>query len=295
MVAFGEKFRNLRNFQCALNKGISQMQYAICNELFQDWDWDRALQLTTDCGYSGWEIAPFTLGEHPTQLPGSKRQQLASQICSAGVEVIGLHWLLAKTEGFHLTDSNQDTRQRTADYLGELAVLCRDLGGGLMVLGSPQQRNFDPAVMPHEQAAENALTVLEQVLPVLEKTQVTLCLEPLGPAEGNFWNHAAQAVEVIERIQSPWIRLHLDVKAMSTEGIPIADVIRANAGWLHHFHANDPNLLGPGMGEVPFEPIFQALAEIKYSGWVSVEVFDYAPGIETIARQSMQNMLAANQ
>jgi sugar phosphate isomerase/epimerase len=271
------------------------MQYAICNELFQDWDWGRALELTRKCGYSGWEISPFTLGAHPTQLSAAQRSALAAQVRSAGVEVIGLHWLLAKTQGYHLTDNDSEIRMRTADYLADLSMLCRDLGGSLMVLGSPQQRNFDPEVMSHEQATDNAVTVLQRMLPALEQTQVTLCLEPLGPAEGNFWNHAAQVVQVIERINSPWIRLHLDVKAMSTEGKPIADVIRANAQWLHHFHANDPNLLGPGMGEVPFEPIFQALADVNYPGWVSVEVFDYSPGIEKIARESMQNMLAANQ
>ena len=77
---------------------------------------------------------------------------------------------------------------------------------------------------------------------------------------------------------------------MSSEGIPIPDVIRSGAKHLAHFHANDPNLLGPGMGEVDFVPIFDALREVDYDGWISVEVFDYEPGIETIALQSMQNM-----
>jgi sugar phosphate isomerase/epimerase len=206
-----------------------------------------------------------------------------------GVEVVGLHWLLAKTEGYYLTTNDADVRRRTAHYLGQLAKLCRDLGGNIMVLGSPQQRNF-PADMTHEQADANAIHVLEMALPELEKQQVTLALEPLGPGEGNFWNHASQAVKVIEQIQSPWVRLHLDVKAMSTEGQPVADIIRGNAAHLCHFHANDPNLLGPGMGDVDFEPIFAALKDVHYDGWVSVEVFDYKPGIETIARQSMQNM-----
>jgi sugar phosphate isomerase/epimerase len=164
-----------------------------------------------------------------------------------------------------------------------------------MVLGSPLQRNFPADQMTHDQAAANVTKLLEQLLPSLEKNQVTLALEPLGPAEGNFWNHASQAVQVIGQIDSPWIRLHLDVKAMSSEGQPIDQIIRENAAWLHHFHANDPNLLGPGMGQVPFTPIFKALKQIDYQGWVSVEVFDYLPGPEAIARQSMANMLQAIQ
>lgn len=268
------------------------MRFAICNELFQDWPWDRALELTQECGYTGWEIAPFTLAGRPETIPAERRKQMADQIARAGVEVVGLHWLLAKTEGYHLTTDDAEIRTRTAGYIGKLAQLCRDLGGSLMVLGSPLQRNF-PESMTHDQAAQNALDVFEQVVPQLEALQVVLALEPLGPGEGNFWNRAAQTVEVIEQLRSPWVKLHLDVKAMSTEPDPIDKVIRDNAKHLHHFHANDPNRLGPGMGEVDFEPIFKALRDVKYEGWVSVEVFDYSPGIETIARESMQNMRSA--
>ncbi len=265
------------------------MKFAICNELFQDWPWEKALELTKDSGYSGWEIAPFTLADNIHDLSAERRSEMARQIEQAGIEVVGLHWLLAKTEGYHLTTDDPQVRSKTADYLGQLARLCRELGGSIMVLGSPQQRNF-PASMSHDQAELNAISVLEQLIPALEKNQVTLALEPLGPGEGNFWNHAHQVVSVIEKIGSPWIQLHLDVKAMSTEGRPIEDIIRDQAGHMVHFHANDPNLLGPGMGDVKFEPIFTALNEVGYSGWVSVEVFDYAPGIETIARESMRNM-----
>jgi sugar phosphate isomerase/epimerase len=77
---------------------------------------------------------------------------------------------------------------------------------------------------------------------------------------------------------------------MTTEAQPVADIIRECREWAVHFHANDPNKLGPGMGTLDFVPIFKALHEIEYQGWVSVEVFDYSPGAEPIARQSMNYM-----
>ena len=44
------------------------------------------------------------------------------------------------------------------------------------------------------------------------------------------------------------------------------------------------------MGDLDFVPIFEALADIDYRGWVSVEVFDYSPGVEALASESIRYM-----
>jgi len=77
------------------------------------------------------------------------------------------------------------------------------------------------------------------------------------------------------------------VKAMSSEAIPIPDIIRQSAGRFRHFHANDANLKGPGFGNVDFRPIAAALREVRYTGWVSVEVFQFEEGPEAIAERSL--------
>ena len=76
-----------------------------------------------------------------------------------------------------------------------------------------------------------------------------------------------------------------EMKAMFSESTPIPELIRQNRSMLVHFHANDPNLQGPGFGDLDFVPILEALGEIDYQGWVSVEVFDYEPGVERLARE----------
>jgi len=96
-------------------------------------------------------------------------------------------------------------------------------------------------------------------------------------------------VRLIEAVGCPAVRLHLDVKAMvGQEAKPAEAIIRESAEHLAHFHANDVNLRGPGFGDVDFRPIAAALADIGYDGYVSVEVFDYAPDPETIATRSLE-------
>jgi sugar phosphate isomerase/epimerase len=262
------------------------MRFAICNETFLDWPLDRALAFAAECGYTGIEIAPFTLGSSAREISSARRSEVVRLARAARLEVIGLHWLLAKTQGIQLTSPDAAIRRRTAEYLTDLAHLCRDLGGSLMVLGSPQQRNLAPG-MSAADGMRYAAEVIREALPALEATEVILAVEPLGPADGNFLLTAAEGWQLVEMIGSQNVRLHLDCKAMASEATPIPELIRRHRGEFVHFHVNDPNRQGPGFGELKFEPILAALDESGYKGWVSVEVFDYTPGVERLARQSI--------
>ncbi len=265
------------------------MKFAICQELFENWTWPDQCRLIAEVGYTGIEVAPFTLAPNINDLAPARRRELREQAAACGLEIIGLHWLLAKTTGLHLTTADAGMRAATAAYLIDLGRACADLGGSLMVFGSPQQRNL-PAGTSREEGQDRAAAVFEACLPALADLGVTICLEPLTPRETNFLNTCDDAQELIERVGRPNFRLHQDVKAMLSEAEDIPSLIARYAGRVGHFHVNDENLLGPGMGPTDYAPIFRALRAAGYAGWVSVEVFDYRPGAETIARESLRYM-----
>lgn len=267
------------------------MKFAICQELFEGWDWRRQCQFMAETGYTGIELAPFTLSNRIEDVSVATRQETRKIAEDHGLEIIGLHWLLAKTTGLHLTTFDADVRRATANYLCELGKACRDLGGSIMVLGSPSQRSLERG-MSREQAYAHAAEVLKAAMPVLSDCNVTICMEPLTPLETDFCNSCADAAELIAMVDHPCLQLHQDVKAMLSESTPIPELIAEYAAITKHFHVNDNNLLGPGMGPTDYHPIFAALQKSQYSGWISVEVFDYRPGAEHIAQESLRYMRA---
>jgi sugar phosphate isomerase/epimerase len=272
-------------------------RFAICNETWGDLTFAETCRRIAAAGYDGVEIAPFTLakefGKPADQLTGSERQQIRQAAETVGLQVVGLHWLLVPPpEGLHLTGGEDTVRQRTAVYLQGLADLCADLGGTILVLGSPKQRSLTPDISE----AVGSARFLETIRPCLETSErrgVTLCLEPLGPDETNFMNTLAAARKLIDAASSPACRTIFDVKAAATEDIPFARLIADHADIIAHVHANDVNRRGPGFGDTDFVPIFTALGQIGYDNWVSVEVFDYTPDPDTIARVSRETLQAA--
>ncbi len=265
------------------------MKFAICQELFEGWDWEKQCEYSASVGFTGLEVAPFALADHINKISSDQRKALRTTAERHGLEIMGLHWLLAKTEGLHLTTADDSVRTATTEYLIQLGDLCGDLGGTVMVFGSPFQRNLEEGVSP-EQAFENATEVFKNAMPRIADRGVSLLMEPLTTKETNFINTCDQAAELISAVDNPFFALHQDVKAMLGEGTPLPGIIEKHKDITRHFHVNDTNLLGPGMGETDYHPIFKALQETEYDGWVSVEVFDYSPGAEKICEESMSYM-----
>jgi sugar phosphate isomerase/epimerase len=262
------------------------MRFAICNEHWGSDPFERICEDAAGCGYQGLELAPFTLKEDPRELTLADAARLVRIAKSFGLEIIGLHWLLTKPAWSHITTPDALLRSDSMKFGRHLARFCGALGGKIMVWGSPKARNLLPE-WDKADAAKRAADVVRGVAEAAGENGVTIAIEPLGRKETNFLNTAAEGIEFCKLVDHPACKLHLDVKAMSDESTPIPDIIRQSKEWFVHFHTNDPNLRGPGMGDVKYEPIIAALKEVGYNGWLSTEVFDYTGGAKSIAEESI--------
>ncbi len=265
------------------------MKFAICNEIFQGWKFEDTLAAAARYGYDGVEIAPFTIADSVTAISAAERRKIREAAGRNNIRIAGIHWVLVKPEGLYINHPDAAIRERTARYFCDLVDFCADIGGNRIVVGSPKQRNVMPGVTK-AQAREWARETFRPAVATAGRREVVICFEPLGPADTNFINTAAEAIQFVQELSSPNFRIILDVKAMCTESKPIPQIIRESWPHFAHVHANDRNLKGPGFGDVDFRPIAAALKEVGYDGFVSVEVFKFEEGPEAIATRSLEHL-----
>ncbi|HUV05636.1 MAG TPA: sugar phosphate isomerase/epimerase family protein [Armatimonadota bacterium] len=263
------------------------MKFSICNELFEGWQIEDVFRTAAELGYEGVEIAPFTLADSVEDIPRSRRREIVKAADSNGVEIVGLHWLLVKPEGLYINHPDEAIRRRTREYLDALIRFCGDVGGRVLVFGSPKQRNVHES-LTYEQAWEYARETFAHCAETAGDAGVYLCIEALPARETNFINTVAEAVRMVHEVNKPHFRTMLDVKSMCSEGKPVPRIIEEAGELVMHVHANDAGGRGPGAGDTDFREIAAALRKIGFDGYVSVEVFDFKPDPLTIAVESLE-------
>ena len=265
---------------------ISAMKLAVCNEFFEGWAIERVFDYAAGIGCDGVEIAPFTLAESVQDVSSARRRDIRRAAEAAGVEIVGLHWLLVKPAGLYINHPDRQVRQRTQDYVMALIDFCGDLGGRVMIHGSPQQRNIQEG-WDADDGFARAADLFAGCADLMAQRGVTYCIEPLTDQETNFVTSVDEALRLVEAVGHPNFQTMVDCRAASTEAGSHSEVIARAGSAMRHVHVNDPNLRGPGFGELQFAPILKTLKELNYSGYVSVEVFDFEPDPETIAARSI--------
>lgn len=265
------------------------MKFSLCNEVVAGLDFAAQCDMAAKLGYIGLEVAPFTLGEEPHLMSSTQAAVYRRHAEAAGIRVTGLHWLLITPKGLSITTPDPALRERTIDVLERLVGLGAAMGGSVLVHGSPAQRAVPPGES-REAALDRALEVFMRVAAAAAREGVTYCLEPLARRETDFINTVADAVEIVDRVDSPAFQTMIDTSAAgNTEATAVPALIDTwlPTGKVAHIQVNDRNRRGPGQGSDRFTPILRALRRNGYDGVVAVEPFEYTPDGPTTAARAI--------
>ncbi len=264
------------------------IKISICNELFVGWPIDKVLEYAAQLGYDGVEIAPYTLGESVTEISGKERKAIRRAAEKNGIQIVGLHWLLAKPEGLYINHPDEIIRIKTQEYIEALIHFCADLGGRILVHGSPHQRTVQEG-WDFQESWNSAKETFKVCLKTAQKREVLYCIEPLAHTNTNFINTVAEGIRFVEEIRHPYFKMVFDVRSASIQekSAPEALLRALDSGYLRHIHVNDANGRGPGFGGTPFVTILKSLIKHSYKGYISVEVFDFSPDPQTVASESI--------
>lgn len=267
------------------------MKISLCNEVLADHDFAKQCELAKQMGYDGLEVAPLTLSLEPHVLSAERRKEIRRIAEDCGVPVTGLHYLMRAPEGLSITAIDPAVRTRTVDVIRRLIALCHDLGGTIIVHGSPAQRRLEPG---HEtESYRYGVECWAAIAKDAEAAGIAYCVEPLHQPDANFVNTVEEAAGIVRQIGSPAVRTMIDCSAASIwEKQSVPDLIRQwmPSGLLAHIHFNDPNRRGPGDGTLQFGPILRALRETGYTGNASIEPFIYIPDGATCAARNIGYM-----
>ncbi len=269
--------------------GLSfQFKHAVCNEAWGKAPLEDVCRSVRRIGYSGIEIAPFTLADRPSEITQHDRTRYREIIRGEGLTFVGLHWLMVSPKGLHVTTPDAALRERSWQHIVELIDLCADLGeNGVMVFGSPQQRSTVDG-LSRQEATRNYVDGLAGVAGHAEQRGVTILVEALPIVQANVITNLAEAAGIVKQIASPAVRTMFDTHNAVDETEPHAMLVDRYFDVIRHVHVNEMDGRHPGAGTYDFKPVLDTLRRRNYQHWVSMEAFDFTPGAEKLATDSLR-------
>lgn len=128
-----------------------------------------------------------------------------------------------------------------------------------------------------------------------EAAGVMLTVEPVSRYSGYFLNTAADALALVDDVDSPNVKVQLDTWHMNIEEPDPVDAIRLVGAKLGHFHAVESNRGVPGTGHVPWREVFRALDDIGYDDLLVYEHFPIALPQMAVRTHTWRDIASAEQ
>jgi len=264
---------------------MENIKLSISNIAWYGKEIDTFLRLLSSLKCDGVELATSMLWDEPVDTPVKERLELRQKVEDNGLSIVGLHALLYTRKDL-LLFKDEMTRRRILDYFAKLMDLCSDLGGKVLIFGSPKNRNMGKA--PREEAYKIAVDFFRRVGKAAEKRNLFFCIEPLEKNETDFINTVAEAEKFIEDASSPkGLALHIDTKALIDGDEISSNYLRESFGRAKHIHLNDPGLMPPGSTGYDHRKICEVMKGSGYSQFVSIEMRRQEPDVKGAIRRAV--------
>jgi len=160
-------------------------------------------------------------------------------------------------------------------YLSELIELAKEIGSS--VVCGPFYSATGRANRYTEEEQEEQLSLITRHFKTLcrqaEQAGVILAIEPLNRFETDCINTLSQMANLIERVGSPALKIHIDTFHMNIEEDNSAAAILEVAHHIGHVHASASHRGLLGKDQVDWVGVLSALQEIGYSGDIVIESF----------------------
>jgi len=245
------------------------MKISVSNIAWDNQYFSEYLGFLRHLGCSGVELAPSCIWQEPIEASAAERRHVSRLIEENHLDLVGFHALLYTRPDLSLFTS-KETLNKAIAYLAELARLCSDMQGRVLVFGSPRNRALSGRSYSEcVQWAQEGFYSLSEICKALG---VFFCIEPLGPDETDFIRSAREGAEMVRNLSHPNFRLHLDAKALISTGESIDEILDEFGDLLTHFHVGDPGLTPPGSTGANHVPFGRALKRLQYPGYVSIEM-----------------------
>jgi D-psicose/D-tagatose/L-ribulose 3-epimerase len=177
--------------------------------------------------------------------------------------------------GFSAFDGDAQMREKTQKHLAHCVELTAEMGATLMSGPVYAQVGYLPGRRRTADEWNQAIECFQGLGPVLDSCGVSLAIEPLNRFETFFLNAASDAAALCEAIGHPRIGVLLDTFHANIEEKSIPAACRELGRYLLHVHACENDRGIPGTGHVDFPAIVDALEEIGYNGYLTIESFGF--------------------
>jgi len=245
------------------------MKLAISNIAWENSELNEHLELISQLGCEGVELAPSCIWPEPVDASKSEREDLKKLVEDNGLSVVSFHALFYTRPDLEIMASEKQKRL-TGEYLKKLFELCADLGGKNLIFGSPKSRKRNGK--GYQECLSICADFFRNALETAKQFDVYLCVEPLDIKESDFINSCAEAISLISAVDHPHFGLHLDAKALVDSKEDIKKILKQHIGILRHFHVSEPDLAPPGTSGFDHTLFGKALTESSYNGYVSIEM-----------------------